>query len=510
MQSLTHLGSLFKRSRGLLVSFTLLLALKIALINLLRYVAPLIRYFALEDRRASFIVTMCLYVAQTLSSVALSQMQEWCNSHIAIANTRATLHHIYLLPYSTQEELSYRNIAIIIDDGNDSLKMLFANVTTCISILTTVYLYSLVMVIDSPWNIPYIGTGIAISSFVLVWGIRRASKLQVSSNIYEQISGLIGRSFDYSVNHEGLILLARVKKLTERSQSIIRTCVILLLRLASAAVLLFVLSAYVMASRSIDFSSRTSYGYYLNQVLDIYLLLPQFVSLAYNSVMIEMKSSSLNFILALPKRSSQKSITLPKNWNIEIADLRHNSLIVPSFRFTDGERIGIISDNSGVFMEIIAGLLAPIRAKVYLNGKNLGDDFASLREFSTHVNTSAVLPRGTFRESFEMLNGEISDRLNEVLELVELSEYDRDCNVMHMSLGERNRLQLARNLLRIELYDYKIVLLDDIDSGLSVEQATRIIKRILLRYGDSSMSRAILLGSCRREILELATKCIKV
>jgi ABC-type iron transport system FetAB ATPase subunit len=463
----------------------------------------------MEDRRISFFITMILYIAQTLSSVAVSQMQEWCNAHIAIANTRATLQHIYLLPYSTQEELSHRNISITIENGTEALKLLFANVSTCISILVTIYLYSLIMALDSAWNLPYIAVGISLASLVLIRGLHRLSEIKYSSNIYEKLSDLVGKTLDPSINHDDGKLLSRVEILLDRVHKIIRSRVVLLLRLASTAVLLFVLSAYVMAGRSIDFNSRTSYGYYLNQVLDIYLLLPQFVSLAYNSVIIEMQSTSLEFILSLSKRVVEASIMLPRKWSIEIADLQHNGVILSPFKFLSLECIGLVGDRANVrcLLEIMAGLIEPDSLQLYMNGKLVSGGFSSFRDSTIRVTTTTSLPRGTVEESFEMQNGDTIDKITELLELVELPLSHRTCNVNHLSISERNCLQLARNLLRIDTNNYKIILLDDIDSGLSSDHVERILQRIIQRYSNSS---TIFINSCRPKMLQFATRKVNI
>lgn len=508
MRSIGYLGSLFKRSKHLLASFTVLLFIKIALNNLLRYVAPIIRYFAMEDRRISFFITMILYIAQTLSSMAVSQMQEWCNAHIAIANTRATLQHIYLLPYSTQQELSHCNIALTIENGSEALKLLFANVSICISILVTIYLYSLIMALDSAWNLPYIAIGISLASFVIIRGLRSLPELKYSSSIYDKLSNLVGKTLDPSINHDDGKLLNRVEVLLERVHKIIRTRVVLLLRLASTAVLLFVLSAFVMAGRSIDFNSRTSYGYYLNQVLDIYLLLPQFVSLAYNSVIIEMQSASLEFIMTLPKRVAEACITIPKKWCIEIADMQHNKIVFSPFKFSSGSCIGFTGDHVNVkfILEIMAGLIQPDRLQLYMNNKLIPSGFMSLRDSSIHVTTTTSLPRGTVEESFEMQNGDTDDKITELLELVELPVNCRTRNVIHLSNDEHNRLQLARNLLRIDTNNYKIILLDNVDNDLSNIQAKRILHRVIQRYSNN----AIFINSCKPEILKLASHVIHI
>lgn len=180
----------------------------------------------------------------------------------------------------------------------------------------------------------------------------------------------------------------------------------------------------------------------------------------------------------------EKPSCSPESYDIELKDVSlsyGNSTVLNgiSGEIPEGGKLGIVGA-SGVgkttLALIIAGILKPTGGEV-----SVGEcpPSALLGDSLIYVPSHPYLFTGTLRENLT-LGREIPDeRLRNLLDMVELSDFDLDHVIeeggKNLSLGQRQRIGLARALAR----NPRILILDEATSGMDSEREARILKRLM-------------------------------
>lgn len=163
----------------------------------------------------------------------------------------------------------------------------------------------------------------------------------------------------------------------------------------------------------------------------------------------------------------------------------HISITIPARNITG--IIGMSGVGKTTLMDIVTGLLIPDEGKIWIDGKDLaGLDSASWHNSIAYVPQDSVFTNSSLRENLTMGNDQILDstiwqtlnRVNAiqfVLELTKGLDTLMCNNAQQFSGGERQRLALARALLR----EPSLLLLDEITNSLDSKNEHNIINILL-------------------------------
>jgi len=157
-----------------------------------------------------------------------------------------------------------------------------------------------------------------------------------------------------------------------------------------------------------------------------------------------------------------------------------------SFTVEEGTVVGFLGPNGAgktTTLRMLLGLITPSEGSATINGRLYRDLRSPLHVVGAVLESSGAYPGRTARNHLRIQAtiGEVPrSRVNEVLELVELTEA-ADRRVGHFSLGMRQRLGLATALL----CDPEILILDEPANGLDPEGVhwLRELLRHLAREG---------------------------
>lgn len=153
-----------------------------------------------------------------------------------------------------------------------------------------------------------------------------------------------------------------------------------------------------------------------------------------------------------------------------------------SFTVKKGDIFGFLGPNGAgktTTIRIMLGLLKPDEGNIYINGKNIKDDF-----YNAISNVGALVEGPAFYnymtaeenlEAFGVYSGNISkQRIQELLDLVGLSNREKD-KVKEYSLGMKQRLGIAQALLNSP----DLIILDEPINGLDPKGIKEIRELIL-------------------------------
>lgn len=146
----------------------------------------------------------------------------------------------------------------------------------------------------------------------------------------------------------------------------------------------------------------------------------------------------------------------------------------------------IITGESGsgktTFVNSLLGFAAVKRDMIYVNDLDIVDlDVSSYYERMSYVEQEGQLMNTTIRDNILMGAAYDSQRLNEVVEIVELTKLVEERgqeaigHIAHFSGGERQRINIARALYKKS----DVLILDEAFSALPMDQTDRIIRKVL-------------------------------
>jgi len=133
-----------------------------------------------------------------------------------------------------------------------------------------------------------------------------------------------------------------------------------------------------------------------------------------------------------------------------------------------GEIYGFLGRNGAgktTTIRMLLGLIRPTSGEVSVLGRRIvPGETGVLRRIGSLVETASAYPNLTVRENLEIqrrLTGSPADSVTRTIELLSLSEY-ADRRAGHLSLGNKQRLSLARALL----HSPEVLILDEPANGL--------------------------------------------
>jgi ATP-binding cassette subfamily C protein len=161
------------------------------------------------------------------------------------------------------------------------------------------------------------------------------------------------------------------------------------------------------------------------------------------------------------------------------------SIVIPARKITG------ITGPSGIgkttLMDLFTGLLIPVQGEITIDGTNLAEiDKAAWHNSIAYVPQDSVFTNSSLRGNLTMGNDRISDdRIWQILERVNAGEFVRELamgldtemsnNAQQFSGGERQRLAIARALLR----EPTLLLLDEVTNTLDSKNEQTIINILL-------------------------------
>jgi ABC-2 type transport system ATP-binding protein len=154
-------------------------------------------------------------------------------------------------------------------------------------------------------------------------------------------------------------------------------------------------------------------------------------------------------------------------------------------------------------LRMMLGLIRPTEGTVRLFGRNPLETVEALEDVAGFVEAPTFYPYMTGRRNLELLaafdGGDASDRIEQALATVELSDRARD-RVGGYSHGMRQRLGIAAALLR----DPKLLLLDEPATGLD-PAGMRDMRVLIRRLADQGMT-VLLSSHLLAEVEELCNR----
>lgn len=157
-----------------------------------------------------------------------------------------------------------------------------------------------------------------------------------------------------------------------------------------------------------------------------------------------------------------------------------NALININLEIAEGEFFGLLGPNGAgksTLMNIIAGFLPPDTGYVEINGKTLSINDLVIRknigyvpqEISLYLELNALQNLKIFGSLYDLNGSELDKKIDEVLELVQLTDRKKD-RVNEYSGGMKRRLNLAASLL----HDPPILLCDEPTVGVDPQSRNAI------------------------------------
>ncbi len=185
-----------------------------------------------------------------------------------------------------------------------------------------------------------------------------------------------------------------------------------------------------------------------------------------------------------------------------------------SFSISKGEigcLLGLNGASKTTLIKILASLILPDKGKVFINEQKLSDASTSIRSKIGYVNCndrsfywrlSLQKNLGFFAALYGLQGRRKKLRIDELLELVELSDYT-DIRFDRCSSGQKQRLAVARALLA----DPDILLLDEPTSSIDLLSAEKLQKVIRQRLVKEAGKTALW---CTHDLEEAQAVCDKV
>ena len=234
-----------------------------------------------------------------------------------------------------------------------------------------------------------------------------------------------------------------------------------------------------------------------------------------NELEAKLKDSSVLTDPATSKISLKKEIAFQDvsfGYNQDKPIFEHLNLTVPARNIT-----GIIG-SSGIgkttLMDMVTGILIPGQGKIQIDGQDLGElDKATWHNSIAYVSQDSAFTNSSLRENLAMGDNQISDsamwqtldRVNAgpfVRELAEGLDTLMSNNAQQFSGGERQRLAIARALLR----EPSLLLLDEITNSLDAKNEQHIINILL----DLKKDITILFITHKKELIKYFDEVIDV
>ena len=150
----------------------------------------------------------------------------------------------------------------------------------------------------------------------------------------------------------------------------------------------------------------------------------------------------------------------------------------------------MIKGNSGVgkstLINLLCGILEPNSGKIYFEDEELTrQSFFLLRNYIGYSSQDAYLFRGTIKDNISLGLNSTEDEISDAIRKAGLEEFVKRLegdvssrlidNATNISLGERQRLMLARMFLKKP----RLILLDEATSNLDLELEDKILKNLI-------------------------------
>jgi hypothetical protein len=443
-----------------------------------------------------FIVIISLFILKGILLIVLAFMQELCFSQIIIENTKEIIKKVRKLDKTEKEIIIKQELTSKIDNSNEALKLIFANIIIITSIIFTIYVYSALMIIESSWNMIYIIIGFGLSIIIIILGITLNVKFK---DYYDKLAFLISKILGPT---DEKLILDGVKAITNKIQEKIKSKIMYLLKLASSVMLVIVLMAYIIAAKSINFDDRISYVYHFNHVLEIFLLLPQFATLSHNHVLISNLGASIEnmFNKELDDIKIEK-IQFNSNWTLEIHGWSLNT-----FTIICKESYALLGDNASKLLKELGGIITYSHGHVKMNHHILSQGFRLLLPYTIYISSNNLLPgRKIVGEILSDIQENTIENLMDVVELKASVFMFRETRSLNHE--EIQKLRIMISLAKLEKGYFELLLLDNIDIGIQTIPAARIVQRILYNYRNRY---TILMYSDKQEIVRLLATQIRI
>lgn len=150
-----------------------------------------------------------------------------------------------------------------------------------------------------------------------------------------------------------------------------------------------------------------------------------------------------------------------------------------------GGVVGLLGPNGAgksTIIRMLLGLISPTAGSGTVLGHEIGNPRAYMHQIGALVESPVIYPKLTGRDNLRtlaVLAGVDDTRIDEVLEIVDLTGRDRD-NAGNYSLGMKQRLAIAAALLK----DPELVILDEPTNGLDPAGIVEI-RELLIELGQA-------------------------
>lgn len=168
-----------------------------------------------------------------------------------------------------------------------------------------------------------------------------------------------------------------------------------------------------------------------------------------------------------------------------------------SASFTGGKKFlikGVSGSGKSTLINLISGIVRPTGGRIMIDGSALtGDGLYAIRDFTSYSSPDAYIFRGTIRDNISLgmvfSEKEIMEAARKagLEEFINKQEKGIDSsvtdNATNISLGERQRIMLARMFLKMP----RLILLDEATSNLDLEMEDMILKNLVRHLPEATL-----------------------
>jgi ABC-type Mn2+/Zn2+ transport system ATPase subunit len=444
-----------------------------------------------------FFLTIATLVIINACIMAIShKTYQECERELKIANYQRLLAHISSLPYAEIRQLSGPSLPVLFNRTTEALVLGIQNMISYSSIVLSTIVFFILMLRRSILTLPPLLAGFWAAIAVIRAGNAKRGDELIMAQLNANIANSTHMIFDASVNRELDELRNSMEVFENDLEKRVAKESWMSAMITRSAYLVLMFSAFFMAFFIIDFTNCANFTSTVYTVLDLHTILDAYTMICRNDTLIANYYPQLCQILQITPRHIYPQYGLEIGtaaWKINMSNLK---IIAGNFTlsqdlprvFRRGDRIlidGASGEGKTTLLRTIAGLVEPhsITLELVPNddedviGVPITDGWGSFRNSICYMYQDPVAPSGMVAD----VVGTDIELVQMCLHMVELSnraEYETS----QLSGGELSRLNIARNIYRIEQKGLVVLILDEIDRGLDAQRAVRIIGRILERY----------------------------
>ena len=154
--------------------------------------------------------------------------------------------------------------------------------------------------------------------------------------------------------------------------------------------------------------------------------------------------------------------------------------------------MGASGSGKSTLIDIISGLLKPVKGEVIVNDKNIKLNYKSFLSKISYVSQSSYFIDDTIKKNLELFqkNNSTNEKINKILQITEAEKFVNNLseklntkinmNAQQLSGGEKQRLALSRALLK----NFDVLILDEATNALDEETETKVVNNIIQSFKD--------------------------